>query len=303
MNKSCIDPFRSCLARLLEEEHVACLITDSLWHFTRSVADEAKLELISSMIKETKAASGVIYNTFKELEEPAFLAVSQDFHNPFPIGPFHKYFPASSSSLLEQDQSSISWLDLQPVNSVVYVSFGSIAQMDEAEFTNMAWGLASSKQRFLWVVRPGSVLGSEWLESLPKGFMDEVGERGCIVKWAPQQEVLAHQAIGGFWTHCGWNSTLESICEGVPMICSPCSYDQPINARYVADVWRIGVILENGMEVQEIEKAIKRVMVDKEGDEMRERSKSLQEKVNLSMEKDGSATKALQNLVDYILSF
>ncbi|KAJ9541797.1 hypothetical protein OSB04_028303 [Centaurea solstitialis] len=333
---------------------VACLISDSVWHFTQSVADslnlprivlrtssmsctlvyaalpfiqekgniqglppmtqkdilkiysggfeEGKLELISSMIKETKAASGVIYNTFKELEEPAFLTTSQDFHNPFPIGPFHKYFPASSSSLLEQDRSSISWLDLQPVNSVLYVSFGSIAQMDEAEFTNMACGLASSNQRFLWVVRPGSVLGSEWLESLPNGFMDKVGERGCIVKWAPQQEVLAHQAIGGFWTHCGWNSTLESICEGVPMICSPCSYDQPVHARYVADVWRIGVILENGIEVQEIEKAIKRVMVEKEGDEMRERSKSLQEKANLSLQKDGSATQALENLVDYILS-
>ncbi|KAJ9541802.1 hypothetical protein OSB04_028308 [Centaurea solstitialis] len=324
MNKSCIDPFRSCLARLLEEEPVACLISDSLWHFTQSVADglnlprivlwtssmfcilvyaalpfvhengnlkttiqgmqlmtqkdilmiysggfeEGKLELISSMIKETNASSGVIYNTFKELEEPEFVAVSQDFHNPYPIGPFH-----------------------------------NIAQMDEAEFANMAWGLASSKQRFLWVVRPGSVRGSEWLEALPKGLMDEVGERGCIVKWAPQQEVLAHPAIGGFWTHCGWNSTLESICEGVPMICSPCSYDQPINARYVAAVLRIGVMLENGMEVQEIEKAITRVMVDKEGDEMRERSKSLQEKVNLSLQKDGSATQALENLVDYILSF
>ncbi|KAI3748784.1 hypothetical protein L6452_12122 [Arctium lappa] len=357
MNKSCIHPFKGCLASLLEEEPVACLISDSLWHFTQSVADalnlprivlrtssmscmlvyatlplvgekgyfkttiqelplmtkkdilkiysggfeEGKLELISSMIKEAKAASGIIYNTFKELEEPAFLAISQDFCIPsFPIGPFHKYFPASSSSLLEQDRSSISWLDLQPVNSVVYVSFGSIAQIDEAEFANMASGLASSKQRFLWVVRPGSVLGSKWLESLPKGFIDEVGERGCIVKWAPQQEVLAHQAIGGFWTHCGWNSTLESICEGVPMICSPCSYDQPINAKYVTDVWRIGVMVEKGMEIG---RAIKRVIVEKEGDEMRQRCKSLQKKVNLSLEKDGSATQALENLVEYILSF
>lgn len=182
----------------------------------------------------------------------------------------------------------------------MYVSFGSIAQMDEAEFANMAWGLASSKQRFLWVIRPGSVLGSQ---SLPKGFIEEVGERGWIVKWAPQQQVLAHQAIGAFWTHCGWNSTLEAISEGVPMICSPCSYDQPINAKYIADVWTIGVMLENRMEVEEIGRAIKRVIVDKEGDEMRQRCKSLQEKVNLSLEKDGSATQALDNLVDYILSF
>ncbi|PWA36937.1 UDP-glucuronosyl/UDP-glucosyltransferase [Artemisia annua] len=175
--------------------------------------------------------------------------------------------------------------------------------MGESDFINMAWGLANSKQRFLWVVRPGSVSGSQWLESLPKGFIEEVGDRGCIVKWAPQQEVLAHQAIGGFWTHNGWNSTLESICEGVPMICSPCSYDQPINARYVTDVWRIGVMLDNEMDREEIGRAIKRVIIDKEGTEMRQRSKSLQEKVSLSLEKGGSANRTLESLVDYMLSF
>lgn len=359
MNKSCIEPFKVCLAKLLEVEPVACLISDALWHFTQSVADSLKVkrivlrtssmscipvyaafvlgeknyfktaikdelalmtdndikkvykvgseksnvELIYNMIKETKAASGIILNTFKELEEPAFLATSQHFQIPsFPIGPFHKYFPASSSSLLEQDTSSISWLDQQPNSSVVYVSFGSIAQMGEAEFTDMAWGLAYSKQRFLWVVRPGSVSGCEWLESLPKEFMEEVGERGCVVKWAPQQEVLAHKAIGGFWTHNGWNSTLESICEGVPMICSPCSYDQPINARYVTDVWKIGVMMDNKMSREYIGIAIKRVIVDQEGEKIRQRSKSLQEKVNQSMKKGGSAYQSLQSLVDYIPS-
>ncbi|KAI7751471.1 hypothetical protein M8C21_020119 [Ambrosia artemisiifolia] len=347
MNKSCIDPFAACLAKLLEVEPVACLISDALWHFTRSVADDLNLkrivlrtssmsciplyaalvlgeknyykttikeelalmtemdiekiykgglekekaELICNMINETKAASGIIFNTFKELEEPAFLAISQVLRIPsFAIGPFHTYFPASPSSLL----------DRQPVSSVVYVSFGSIAQMSEAEFTNMAWGLANSKQRFLWVVRPGSVTGSQWLELLPKGFAEEVGERGCIVKWAPQQEVLAHQAIGCFWTHNGWNSTLESICEGVPMICSPCSYDQPINARYVTDIWKIGVMLDN---MEETGKTIKRVIMGKEGSEMRQRSKCLQEKVNQSLQKDGSACQSLDNLVDCILSF
>ncbi|KAM0024455.1 putative UDP-glucuronosyl/UDP-glucosyltransferase [Helianthus debilis subsp. tardiflorus] len=357
MNKSCIDPFAVCLAKLLKLEPVACLISDALWHFTQSITDrlklkrivlrtssmsciplyaalvlgeksyykttikeelalmtemdiekiykgrleKAKAELICNMINETKAASGIIFNTFKELEEPAFLAISQVFQIPsFAIGPFHTYFPASHSSLIEQDRSSISWLDQQPVHSVVYVSFGSIAQMSEAEFTNMAWGLANSKQRFLWVVRPGSVTGSQWLEALPKGFAEEVGERGRIVKWAPQQEVLAHEAIGCFWTHNGWNSTLESICEGVPMICSPCSYDQPINARYVTDVWKIGVMLDNREETGKI---IKRVIMGKEGSEMRHRSKSLQEKVNQSMQKGGSACQSLENLVDSILSF
>ncbi|KAM0023489.1 putative UDP-glucuronosyl/UDP-glucosyltransferase [Helianthus debilis subsp. tardiflorus] len=286
------------------KEELALMTENDKEKIHKDRSEKGNEEVICSMIKETKASSGIIFNAFIELEEPAFLAISQDFHIPiFPIGPFHKYFPASSSSLLEQDRSSISWLDHQPVNSVVYVSFGSIAQMGEAKFTDMAWGLANSKQRFLWVVRPGSVRGSQWLESLPKGFMEDVGERGRIVKWAPQQEVLAHQAVGCFWTHNGWNSTLESICEGVPMICSPCSYDQPVNARYVTDVWKIGVMLDDERNREETGIVIKKVITDKEGNEMRKRSKSLQEKVNKSLRNGGSAYQSLENLVDYILSF
>ncbi|XVE69319.1 hypothetical protein DITRI_Ditri09bG0142800 [Diplodiscus trichospermus] len=120
-------------------------------------------------------------------------------------GPFDKHFPASSNSLPPQDQSCISWLDKQAPNSVIYVSFGSIAAINDTEFLEVAWGLANSMQPFLWVVRPRLVKGSEWLETLPKGFIEMLGERGQIVKWAPQQEVLAHPSIGGFWTHCGWN--------------------------------------------------------------------------------------------------
>lgn len=80
--------------------------------------------------------------------------------------------------------------------------------MKKKELAEMAWGLANSKQPFLWVVRPDRTEGSERKESLPDGFKEAIGERGCIVKWAPQKEVLAHSAIGGFWSHCGWNSTL-----------------------------------------------------------------------------------------------
>ena len=101
-------------------------------------------------------------------------------------------------------------------------------------------GLANSNQPFLWVVRPGLVRGYEWLEPLPDGFLEMVCGRGHLVKWAPQQEVLAHPAIGGFWTHNGWNSTLEAVSEGVPMICLPYFGDQRVNARYVSQVWELG---------------------------------------------------------------
>ncbi|KAH7840637.1 hypothetical protein Vadar_019541 [Vaccinium darrowii] len=156
---------------------------------------------------------------------------------------------------------------------------------------------------FLWVVRPGLVHDSEWLEALPSGYAEKIGNRGCIIKWAPQQEVLAHFAVGGFWTHNGWNSTLESICEGVPMICSPCFEDQLVNAKYVSDVWEIGLRFKKEVERGEIERGIKRVMVEREGEEMRERILCLKEKVDVCLKEGGSSYQHLEDLISYILSF
>ncbi|KAL2541664.1 UDP-Glycosyltransferase superfamily protein [Abeliophyllum distichum] len=111
--------------------------------------------------------------------------------------------------------------------------------MHEEKLHEVAWGLANSAQPFLWVVRPGLVNGSEYLEILSKELLEAINKRGYIVKWAPQQEVLSHPATGGFWTHSRWNSTLESICEGVPMICSPFFRHQKVSFRYVNDIWKV----------------------------------------------------------------
>ncbi|KAK9061113.1 hypothetical protein SSX86_018293 [Deinandra increscens subsp. villosa] len=269
-----------------------------------SINPQGMGDFATNMFNQMKASSGIIWNTFKELEESALETISQDYPTPsFTLGPFHKYFPASSTSLIEQDRTIISWLDKQPPKSVVYASFGSVAHITELEFQEVAHGLANVGLPFLWVVRPGMVIGSDWLESLPENFEERMGDRGRIVKWSPQQEVLAHPATGCFWTHNGWNSTLESICEGVPMICSPCFADQPVNARYVSDFWKIGVFLEDGFERMGIEMMIKRVMMDKEGDEIRERISCLKDKVNLSLDEGGSSFQSLNNLVDYISSF
>ncbi|XP_034928451.1 UDP-glycosyltransferase 76B1-like [Populus alba] len=370
LNSKCVEPFRDSLANLLldamDQEPVACLITDAAWHFTHAVAEGFKIptiamrttsicsflafasfpllrekgyfpiqdsrleesvqelpplkvkdlpviitrfpatlhQLFEKISNQAKACSGLIWNSFEEIERDALSKLSQVFTVPiFHIGPFHKYFPASSS-LITPDQSCISWLDTQTPNSVLYVSFGSLAAVNETEFPEMAWGLLHSNQPFLWVVRPGSVRGSEWSESLPDGFLEMVGKRGYIVKWAPQQQVLAHPATGGFWTHSGWNSTLESICEGVPMICQPFSGDQRVNARYVSDVWKIGIHLEyNKLERRDIERAIKGLMVETKGQGMRQRMVSLKEKVNLCIGHGGSSYHSLESLTNYIMSF
>ncbi|KAJ4971124.1 hypothetical protein NE237_004223 [Protea cynaroides] len=347
-NVNCAVPLRDCLIRLLSDatnivaeavaEHIPCLISDSLMHFTQGVADSLKLprlvlqtssvvsslafaafpvlrqkgylpisdsqletpltelpplkvkdlpvfhthdvdimcQFMESFVNQVKASSGIIVNTFHHLEQPALAAHGKEFPIPvFTIGPFHKVFPASSSSLLTQDRSCIAWLDTQAPKSVIYVSFGSLASMDKAEFVEMAWGLANCNSPFLWVVRSDLVHGSKRIEPFwPDGFLEMISGKGCIVKWAPQQEVLAHPAVGGFWTHNGWNSTLESICEGVPMLCRPCFGDQKVNARYVSHVWRVGLQLENKLERGEIERSIRRLMFEKEGEEMRERVSS-----------------------------
>ncbi|KAF7847523.1 hypothetical protein BT93_L2876 [Corymbia citriodora subsp. variegata] len=210
---------------------------------------------------------------------------------------------SSSSSLLAEDKSCISWLDEQSPKSVIYVSFGSLAATSEAEILEIALGLAYSEQPFLWVVRPGSVCDPEWLEKSPSRFLEALEGRGKIVKWAPQKEVLAHPAVGAFWTHNGWNSTLESISEGVPMLCMPRFAEQGVNARNVSNVWRVGVHLNGGLERENIDRAIKRLLVEREGEEMREGALALKEKASVCVKQDGSSCQALDALVSHILSF
>ena len=185
----------------------------------------------------------------------------------------------------------------------VSVSFGNVASIEEAEFLEIAWVLANSQQPFLWVVRPGTVSGSEWLEALPNEFLEEISGRGHIVKWAPQKEVLAHPSTGGFWSHNGWNSTLESICEAVPMICQPCFGDQRVNARYVSDVWRIGVHLENRLDRVEIARAVRKLLVETERQEKRERIVQFQKMADQCIRQAGSSYQSLTSLIRIIFSF
>lgn len=261
-------------------------------------------DLLETLVRETKTSQGVICNTFEEIEDSSIAKVQQTFPVPiFPIGPLHKQCPASAISISPQDQTSIAWLTTQAPKSVLYVSFGTVASMSKTEFLELAWGLLQSMVPFLWVVRPGLIQGSEANDPLPEGYLEIVAERGYIVKWAPQFEVLSHPAVGGFWTHNGWNSTLESICEGVPMLCQPLFSDQFMNARHVSDNWRVGLKLEKGIKRGEIARAIRKLMLEEEGARMRSRVTDLKEKAALGLKEGGSSYKSLKKLISYLLSF
>lgn len=265
-----------------------------------SITNFKNLEDLLQMIAKAldpRSSSAIIWNTMDCLEQSTLVKIQQEYQLPlFPIGPLHKTVAATSISLFKEDQSCISWLDKQSHNSVIYVSLGSIAFMDNKDLLEMAWGLANSEQPFLWVVRMDST-------PLPQGFQEAVGGRGCIVKWAPQKQVLAHNSVGGFWSHCGWNSTIESISEGVPLICQPCFGDQRVNARYLSQVWEVGLEWENDMNRGAIEGAIRMLMVGNEGKLARQKAKDLKEKIELSIDHGGSSYNSLNDLVDLILSF
>ncbi|KAK8706592.1 hypothetical protein V6N13_050150 [Hibiscus sabdariffa] len=238
----------------------------------------AMTEMRVAFTNAVKSSSAIIANSMAFLEQAALSNVKQHFPVPiFTIGPLHKLAPTIGSSILTEDEECIAWLNKQAPKSVIYVSFGSVASIDEHELIEMARGLVDCEQPFLWAVRPGMVRGSEWIEPLSDGLEECVGERGHIVKWTPQKEVLAHGAVGGFWSHCGWNSTIESICEGVPMLCKPFFGDQLLNTSYICNVWKTGLELLE-LERGNIERTIKRLMVDMEGIEIKNRAMDLKEK-------------------------
>lgn len=263
-----------------------------------STDPEKVFQLVTSMVSSAMNCAGLILNTFEDLEQPSLDKLRHEFPIPiFPIGPFHKFCLHASSSLMAHDETCISWLDRQELRSVIYVSFGSIAAIEESKFDEIACGLRNSRRSFLWVIRPGLVSVVPRMDPIFKA-------KGCIVKWAPQLEVLAHPSVGAFWTHCGWNSTLESISEGVPMICTPCFTDQMVNSRFVCDVWRVGVELENrsGLERGKIERAIRRLFEEKEGQEIRERMLDMKEKASLCLKRDGCSLRSIDSLACHIMS-
>lgn len=271
---------------------------------TSSLADFASL--LGHTVDGARRSSGLILNTFEALEAADLDKIRGDMSIPvFAVGPLNKLAPPIKSSLyqLQQDRRCLDWLGTQAPRSVIYVSFGSLATMDPHEFVELAWGLADSKRPFIWVARPSLIRGFE-SGDLPDGFREEVGDRGRIVDWVPQDEVLSHPAVGAFLTHNGWNSTMEAVSEGVPMIARPFLGDQYGNAMFVCSVWRVGVEVrvEDQLDRGKIQDAIGELMVNKRGKEVRDRMANLKEMAEKGIKEGGSSHTALLKVVDLILS-
>lgn len=215
----------------------------------------------------------------------------------------------------------IKWLDDQPNESVVYVSFGSGGTLTTQQTIELALGLELGKQRFIWVVRPpidnnnaaclfesvGSSGTHELNNYLPDGFLDRTRDLGFIVPmWAPQSEILSHASIGVFVSHCGWNSSLESITNGVPIIAWPLYAEQDMNATML--VKNLGIAVRWDVNPQkelvkrdEIANMVRRVMVDKEGIGIKTRVSGLKASANIALREGGSSYNALSQVVKKIV--
>ncbi|CAH9098791.1 unnamed protein product [Cuscuta epithymum] len=266
-------------------------------------SEEVRRFMLTS--NDIRSSVAIIWNTMEDLEHTWLSRLQQRYKVPiFSIGPLHKIAPTSrTTSLIEEDDSCLAWLDDQAPQSVIFLSVcGSLAAIDETGFEEIASGLADSNQPFLWAIQPSSIEGLEEKERLIEDFEKRNRNRGRVVKWAPQKKVLAHGSVGGFWSHCGWNSTLESLGEGVPMICRPHFADQLVNARLLIQEWKVGLELEK-VERGVIAETIRRLMVGDERKELKKNVMDMKRKLDDSFQKDeGTSNKAVNELTNFISS-
>ncbi|RDX91813.1 7-deoxyloganetin glucosyltransferase, partial [Mucuna pruriens] len=241
------------------------------------------VKFVIEMTNNMHKASAIAFNTSDKLESDVLNALSSMFPSLYPIGPFPSFLNQSpqknhlaslGSNLRKEDTECLEWLESKEAKSVVYVNFG----MSPEQLLEFAWGLANSKRSFLWIIRPDLVIGGSSI--LSSEFVNETSNRGLIASWCPQEQVLNHPSVGGFLTHCGWNSTIESICAGVPMLCWPYVGEQPTNCRYICNEWDIGVEIDINVKREEVEKLVNELMVGEKGKKMREKVMEMKKKAD-----------------------
>ncbi|XP_044486448.1 hydroquinone glucosyltransferase-like [Mangifera indica] len=254
-------------------------------------------------------AAGIMVNSFINLELGAFKALMESdqsgFSPPvFPVGPL-----IQNPSINEAEHDCLKWLDEQPSGSVLFISFGSGGTLSQEQLNELALGLEMSGQRFLWVVRrphEGAVNAAYFTgqgiedpsDFLPKGFLERTKEVGLVVSsWAPQVQILSHKSTGGFVSHCGWNSTLESIVHGVPLIAWPLYAEQKMNAVLLTDDLEVAMRVkadENGLVGKEdIAKYARGLIEGEEGKLLTNKMRKLKDAAANVLSQDGSSTKNL----------
>jgi UDP-glucose:(indol-3-yl)acetate beta-D-glucosyltransferase len=266
--------------------------------------------VLAEMFQDMKKLKWVLANSFYELEKDVIDSMAEIF-------PITTVGPLVPPSLLGQDQtqdvgiemwksqdSCIEWLNKKPPSSVIYISFGSLIFLSEKQMQSIAEALKRSKSYFLWVMK--SKEGEAKTVTLPEKFLEETKEKGMVVSWCPQTKVLVHPSIACFLTHCGWNSMLEAITAGVPMIAYPQWTDQPTNAKLVSNVFGMGIRLKQDsdgfVESEEVERAIGEIVGGERFEVFKKNAVELKLAAREAVADGGSSDRNIQSFVDEIFA-
>ncbi|KAK8662085.1 hypothetical protein V6N13_091673 [Hibiscus sabdariffa] len=279
-------------------------------------------EIFESLLEADRASYGVVVNTFEELE-PTYVEEYRKVRKAWCIGPVSlshkdKFDKAERGNKTSIDQQQcLKWLDAQEPNSVIYACLGSISTLKSPELIELGMGLEASKKPFIWVLRGNNTTSNEvetWIKE--DGFLERTKGRGLVVMgWAPQVLILSQPAIGGFLTHCGWNSTIEGISAGVPLITLPLIGDQFCNEKLAVQVLRVGVSLGADkptmfgdeksaflLKKENVESAIHQLMDEgNEGMERRKRAKEFGDEAKKAVEIGGSSYSNITLLIQDII--
>lgn len=252
------------------------------------------MKIAAQVFVNVRKAHCVLFTSFHELEASSMSKIAESLPCPvYPVGPSILRAPDNMESA--RDGEHRRWLEAQPENSVLYVSFGSFVAMPPKQLEEIAVGLRDSAVRIFWVTR----------DRATAGLREMCGNMGLAVPWCDQQEVLRHPSVGGFLSHCGWNSVLEAVCAGVPVIGFPVAWDQLVNARMIADEWKAGIDLreqrgEDGIVSRAAVSDAARKLMDLDsaaGQEMRKRAAHLREASRGAVLEGGSSHRSLSGFL------
>ncbi|CAN6271731.1 unnamed protein product [Urochloa humidicola] len=267
-------------------------------------------DAIVTQFRTLDRASWVLVNSFAELEAEVIAALPgvgpPSPPELIPVGPLIEMEDGGDEvrgDMLKAAEDCVEWLDSQPARSVVYASVGSVVVLSPGEVAEMAHGLAATGRPFLWVVRP------EAQPYLPEGYLDGEGKKGIVVAWSPQERVLAHQATACFLTHCGWNSTLETVAAGVPVVAFPHWGDQCTDATFLVEELGMGVHLLRGggggsatetLTREAVREAVEAAVVGPRAEEMRANAAKWSRAARKAVAHGGSSDANVQAYVDEV---
>ncbi|XP_024188776.1 UDP-glycosyltransferase 73C4 isoform X2 [Rosa chinensis] len=281
------------------------------------------LRVLHKKIEKAKGAFGIVVNSFEELEPEYFSEYRKVTSRVWSIGPVSLSNQTELDKAQRGDKASIDekeclkWLDSWPERSVVYVCLGSLSRVTTLQLIELGLGLETSDCPFVWVIsRNNSEEWGKWL--FEDGFEERIKGRGLLIYgWAPQVLILSHSSVGGFLTHGGWNSTLEGICAGIPMITWPMFAEQFYNEKLIVQVLKIGervganvgiplgkqessrVLVKSG-EFKEVIDNVMNKEGNKEGEERRERARKLAIMAKKATEEGGSSYLNIRLLIEDI---